>query len=362
MRQKFSLAVLSFFVLHLSCFATIHTVSNVPSTIAQFNTIQAAADAATSGDTIYVYGSPNTYAGFTISFKQLTVIGPGWAPNKNLPLTANVAGVTITGAASSGSEIQGLVFVGGININTQKADNIRFLRNRFACSQNIAINQNGVTYSGYLFEGNWFDNSTVIATSGSTYQNFLFQNNFFYENGFCVGSNISSFVNSVNVLFNHNIWYGPGIGNTRSCFSSNCRFLNLTNNIFVNRNAADQNSLSTFTSNITFNAGNNEPWLANSNVNGGGNVANQSPQMVAQTAVNNGANDPLQDFTIAAGPANNSGTDGKDMGLLYDATGSLNWATSRNSRLPYIFSMNITNPTISQGGSMEVKVEARKNN
>jgi hypothetical protein len=78
--------------------------------------------------------------------------------------------------------------------------------------------------------------------------------------------------------------------------------------------------------------------------------------------VNNGTNDPLLDFTIAAGPANNSGTDGKDMGLLYDATGSLNWATSRSSRLPYIFSMNITNPTISQGGSMEVKVEARKNN
>jgi hypothetical protein len=35
-------------------FATVHTVSNSPSTIAQFNTIQAAVNAAAVGDTIYV--------------------------------------------------------------------------------------------------------------------------------------------------------------------------------------------------------------------------------------------------------------------------------------------------------------------
>jgi hypothetical protein len=361
MRQKFSTAVLSFLVLHLSSFATIHTVSNVPSTIAQFNTIQAASDAAESGDTIYVHGSPNAYAAFTISFKKLTVIGPGWSPNKNLPFTAIVNGMTITGAACSGSEIQGLVLTSSIIINSQRPDNIRFIRNRFS-SLVVSINQQSVTYSGYLFEGNWFDNSAVAATSNSTYQNFLFQNNLFIENGCCVSSNVAGFVNSVNVLFNHNLWYGPNIGNTRSCFGSNCRFLLLTNNIFVNRNPAENNSLSTFTNNITFNAGTNNPWAVNSNVDGGGNVTNQSPLMVAQASVNNGTNDPLLDFTIAAGPANNSATDGKDMGLLYDATGSLNWVNSRGSRLPFIFSMNITNPTIAEGGSLEVKVEARKNN
>ena len=84
--------------------------------------------------------------------------------------------------------------------------------------------------------------------------------------------------------------------------------------------------------------------------------------MVDQTAVNAGTNNPLLDFTIPAGPANNSGSDGKDIGLLYDAVGSLNWTTSRGSRLPFIFSMNITNPTIPVAGTLNVVVEARKNN
>jgi hypothetical protein len=84
--------------------------------------------------------------------------------------------------------------------------------------------------------------------------------------------------------------------------------------------------------------------------------------MVAQASVNNGTDNPMLDFTIAAGPANNSGSDGKDMGLLYDASGSLNWTISRTSRLPFVYSMNITNPTIPQAGTLNVQVEARKNN
>lgn len=357
MRQKFYLAVLSLLVLHLTSFATIHTVSNVPSTIAQFNTIQAASDAAESGDTIYVHGSPNIYDRFTITSKRLTIIGPGWAPDKNLPFTAIINGATITGSACNGTEIQGIIFNASISIFSQKPDNLRFIRNKFSRTT-IDIYQNNVTYAGYLFEGNWFDNSYVSAANNSTYQNFLFQNNIFFENGASSG-NISGFVNSINVLFNHNLWYGSS---GRSCFEANCKSLLLTNNIFVNRNAASNNSLSIFNNNITLNAGVNNPWAVNNNVDGGGNVTNQSPQMVAQSAVDNGINDPLLDFTIASGPANNSGTDGKDMGLLYDVAGSLNWVNSRASRLPFIFSMSITNPTISQGGSLEVKVEAKKNN
>jgi hypothetical protein len=84
--------------------------------------------------------------------------------------------------------------------------------------------------------------------------------------------------------------------------------------------------------------------------------------MAAQSAVNAGTDNALSDYTIAAGPANNSGSDGKDMGLLYDATGSLNWSISRTSRLPFVYSMNITNPTIPQAGTLNVQVEARKNN
>ena len=354
----------AFLMVGFCTYATIRTVSNSPATLAQFNTIQAAITASAAGDTVYVHGSPVGYAAFTLTNKQLVIIGPGWSPNKNLPFTANVAGFTITGSTCSNTEIQGLVITTTITINASHPDNLRFLRNRFF-NLSLQINEGSVTYIGYLFEGNWFDNSQASATGGSTYQNFLFQNNYFYENGTVLGGNISSFTNSVNVLFNHNLWFGPGSG-TRDCFASNCNFLSIVNNIFVRRDAGNANSTSTFNNNITFYPTGStppaDPWTINGNTNAGGNVSNQDPQMTAQAAVNAGTNNPVGDFTIAAGPANNAGSDGKDMGLLYDAVGSLNWTTSRGSRLPFIFSMNITNPTIPVAGTLNVVVEARKNN
>ncbi len=62
--------------------ATVRTVSSNPSTLGQFSTIQAAIDASIAGDTVYVYGSPNIYAGFSIVDKAITVLGPGWSPDK----------------------------------------------------------------------------------------------------------------------------------------------------------------------------------------------------------------------------------------------------------------------------------------
>lgn len=361
MKQLFTLFFIS---VSLIAGATIRTVSNVPSTLAQYNTIQAAIDASSNNDTVYVHGSPNAYSAFTINNKKLAIIGPGWNPDKNLPFIASVPGFTLTGSAASGSEIQGLIITSTVDINTNHPDNIRFIRNQFTCGQLIYMVQSSTTYIGYLFEGNLFDNSYLTAANGSTYQNFLFQNNYFFGSGQCVGSQVNGFTNTVNILFNHNLFFGPS-NSIADVFGSNCRFLTITNNIFVRRNAGNQNSSSTFNNNITYYAGATpptEPWLANGNVNSGGNIADQDPQMAAQNDVNTGVNNPLADYTITAGPANNSGSDGKDMGLLYDATGSLNWTVSRASRLPFVYSMNIVNPTIPQGGTLNVQVEARKNN
>jgi hypothetical protein len=176
----------------------------------------------------------------------------------------------------------------------------------------------------------------------------------------------------VNIRFDHNLFYSSNnsAGGTFSVFSSNCRFLTFSNNVFNQANVGNNVSFSTFTNNITNNitlnsanaTSNATPWAVNSNVDGGGNIANQNPAMVNQTVINGNNNSPLLNFTIASGPANNSGSDGKDMGLLFDAVGSLNWANSNNSRLPRIFSMNITTPTVTPGGNLSVTVEARKSN
>lgn len=342
-------------------FATIRTVSNGTAGGAQFSNIQAAVDASASGDTVYVHGSPTPYTGFTITNKQLVIIGPGWTPDKNLPLTANIAGVTITtttgnAGSSNNSEFQGLLmtnFAVGSGVN-----NLRILRNQFNGS--FSLNHaSAETATGCVFEGNVFY-ANISACCGATYNNYLFQNNIFYGVPCCTAGNISGFTNCTNVRFDHNLFYtSPG---TFQVFSSNCRFIDLSNNIFVNRNAATNLSFSTFTNNITFNCGTNDPWTLNSNVDGGSNIVNQDPQMADQAQVNGGNATPTLNFTIAAGPANNAGSDGKDMGLLYDPVGSLNWANSRNSRLPRIFKMNITTPIVAVGGNISVTVEARKSN
>jgi len=363
-------------LLSMSLSATVRTVSSNPATLGQFSTIQAAIDASADGDSVYVYGSPNTYAGFTIQDKKITVIGPGWSPDKNIPLLATVDGAAIrnspAGGSPDGSELQGLVFVNTVNAcrNAVGGDigtnNIRFIRCQFSSSVGWDIGS-----TGFLIEGCIFYN--VCNFNGSaTYQNFLFQNNVFFFSTCCLSYQINGLTNSVNVRFDHNLFYSSNNsgGGTVSVFVTNCRFLTLSNNIFNQVNAGINLSFSTFNNNITNNvtlnvanaASNATPWAVNSNVDGGGNVSNQSPAMVDQVSVNGSNSSPLLNFTIASGPANNSGSDGKDMGLLFDGTGSLNWTNSRNSRLPRIFSMNITTPTVTPGGNLSVTVDARKSN
>lgn len=356
--------------------ATVRTVSSNPSTLGQHSTIQAAIDASSSGDTVYVYGSPNTYAGFNIVDKVITVLGPGWSPDKNLPLQAVVDGANIrnspAGGSPDGSELHGLVFSNTVNVSRNAVsgdigtNNIRLVR----CQFNGAV-QWELASSGFLIEGCIFYNSQSFSVS-STYQNFLFQNNFIFMSVCCLSQQFAGLTNSVNVRFDHNLFASSNNagGNTVAMFASNCRFLTFTNNVFNQANVGLNVSFSTFNNNITNNVtlnssnatSNGTPWAVNSNVDGGGNVSNQSPAMAGQTSLNAGSSDPMNDFTIATGPANNSGSDGKDMGLLFDASGSLNWTNSRNGRLPRIFSMNITTPSVAPGGTLSVTVDARKSN
>ncbi len=362
MKQLFSFL---FFVISFNGFSNVLTVSNTPTTLAQFNNIQNAVNAATNGDTIYIHGSPNAYFAFTQNNKRLVFIGPGFSPDKSLPFVVSIPGFTITGTGSSNSEYQGLSVTSTITINSIHPDSLRFIRNQFL-NNSISINQGSTTYSSYLFEGNLMDNASIDAATSSTYQNFLFQNNYFYENGTIRDGNFNSFFNSINVLFTHNLFFGPGSGVRNVATSNNNRFLTFSNNIFVRRHASNSISFSTFNNNITFYpAGSTNPgapWALNGNVDGGGNIDNQDPQMTAQTSVNSGNNNSIADYTIAAGPANNTGSDGKDMGLLYDAVGSLNWTNSRNSRLPRIFSMNVVNPTVQAGANITVNVVAKTSN
>lgn len=350
--------------------AAVRTVCNLPAPSAQYSTIQAAVDASTTGDTILVQGSGQGYGVFTIADKRLVIIGPGWKPLKNLPqLVANVQNCTISGPASSGTEIQGLTFRDGYTdaVNIQGGvviSNLKFVRNHFLKSVVIGGSGNG-TYSGYLFEGNWFDQGWIaMGGYGTSYTaNFIIRNNIFFN------ARINGFVNASNIMVDHNLFYYSGLfyafGTNTAYPSTN---FTIQNNIFCRAesiygssgNGGAKNCI--FKNNITFNTNAVAPWTLNGNIDGGGNVLNQDPLMAAQSQVNTGVNDPLMNFTIANGPANNKATDGKDMGLLFDNAGNLNWFNSRNSRLPYVYDLNILNPNIAPGGTLNISLEARKSN
>jgi len=362
--------------------ATVRTVSNTPN-VAQFTTIQLAIDASADGDTVYVYGSPNAYAGFSILDKKITVIGPGWAPDKDFPLTVIINSAvtvrnTVVVGSPDGSELHGLVFTSTVNLSRNAVsgdipvNDIRIRR----CYFNTTISWDFGAI-GHQFEGCYFFNNVLQFNSAQTYQNFLFQNNLFYTNSDFIFSNLNNLQtrirdisNAINIRFDHNLFYSNNsAGGTYQLFT-NCRFLSLTNNIYNQVNAGLGLSFSTFNNNITNNIllnnnnaeSNATPWAVNDNVDGGGNVANQNPGMVDQALVDAGTARGLSDFTIASGPAYNSGADGKDMGLLFDATGSLNWTNSRNARIPRIVSFNITTPTVAPGANLSITVDARKSN
>ena len=136
----------------VNIYATVRTVSNNPSTIAQFNTIQAAVNASSSGDTIYVQGSPTRYGGFSIQDKRLTIIGPGWYPAQNFqPFKATIeTNVDIIGAASRKTELQGLDFFSTVSILNTAPDSLRFIRNQFEAA--IYLGFTTIAYDGCVLD------------------------------------------------------------------------------------------------------------------------------------------------------------------------------------------------------------------
>ncbi len=367
----FSLAAMMAAVSFQQVKATVHTVCNYPLNVAEYNTLQLAANASSSGDTLLVQGSNVAYEALAITDKKLIIIGPGWAPARNIPAwKAKMTSISLNGTASSGTEIQGLYFVSGAFLSIQanvSINNIRLIRNYFEEAPVYVGIGNSTTYSDYTIEGNYFQgayngSTSMSASNANSYNNFIIRNNVFSHYG------VAEFANCFNFILDHNLFYSNSSQIFNPFWGSAGNTTNFTfqNNIFCSAEPVANNTTTincTFKNNITFNCLTDAaPWTKNGNSNEGGNVWNADPQMADQSAVNAGTVDPFLNFTIASGPANNSGSDGKDMGVLFDAAGRFNWNNSRTSRLPYIFNLNIANNTIEPNTNLNVSLEARRNN
>jgi hypothetical protein len=350
MKKVFYLIALT----HLSFFAfgTVHTVSNMDSSV-QFTSIQAACDASNSGDSIYVSPSPINYDPFTIDNKKLAVFGPGWAPF--VGGTATVQACYVNGTGATGSEIQGFIFLsdqGGnsISINSSNINNLIIKRNE------LHILLIGGNADGYLIEGNWFDATYdysgivgIIFGGNNNLSNALIRNNIFFSCGLLR-------LTGNKTVIDHNLFYGNP--NPIGAFQSTTGFT-ITNNIIqINFSPL---TFSTFNNNITYNSGNDTPWIGNNNINAGGNRAGQNPQMADEASVDADVDNPLLNFTIKSGPANNAGSDGLDMGLLFDKGKVTNWNYSRATHLPYMTELNITDQNIFSNGYIHFNGKAKSN-
>jgi len=357
-----------------SLFATVIVVSNQAGIGVNFSNLQAAANAAQSGDTIHVQPSPIAYAGFQYLDKKLTIFGAGFKPDKDLGMQSIIISMLVGDQANipgspSGSSFEGIIFDGTVQIGYQFTgslglSNISFRRCEFRGTPGFSTLRFGFVsnqvFSNILIESCYFNNSELAMHNPSVnISNVVIRNNVFRTS--LNNRSISGFENASNVLVDHNLFYANA---QRVCFS-NCRFLLISNNVFINHDAVGSSiafglSNSTFNNNITFGGTNLAPWTMQGNINGGGNIENQDPQIAAGTALlsTSQPDNPLLDFSIAAGPANNAANDGKDMGLLFDNNTSINWNFARNALLPYVKTMNITNPTLAPGATLNVNIIA----
>ena len=158
--------------------ATVWRVNNRPGTDADYTNLQNAINGASSGDVIYIEGSPNTYGSVSMN-KSLTIIGAGYWLDENDPTqvykeSSKVSYFYIQNG-SQGSVIMGLDFYmsapGGTVPIQIWTNNITIRRNHIVCACTGTAVAAGVrlyaNVTGVVIEQNWIH--TTAASAGNAY-------------------------------------------------------------------------------------------------------------------------------------------------------------------------------------------------
>jgi len=242
--MKAILLTTAFLAFQVAVSATIWRVSNRTGANANFTTLSDAHAAASNGDTIYLEGSPGSYAGMILT-KQLTIIGAGYFLNENPDtqvenFVSNFSSILQLNPGSAGSKIIGCQFSSGLSINAGNitvernlftgtigissgpsiGDNITIINNYFANSaaSNTSLSISSGAGSGRLIAGNYFRG--IVSISANHLNNALL-NNIFAGNGVTVNNAIhsnniqtNSTFTHTNTIFTHNIGHSTQYGNT----------------------------------------------------------------------------------------------------------------------------------------------------
>jgi len=324
-----------------------------------YTSVQAAVDASSPGDIIYIQPSPNGYGDIQMT-KRLNIYGIAHNPELNTGKRAVVTNILFRYADASNSKISGLQISGiYLDSNSYKNHDVVITNNRL-----VHINGNSQTDDANraVISGNFFyDQSTAAISNGSSQDWMISNNTFSRPNGYWG----YSLINNLNdtTLFNNNIILSRqnGDGSNQVHIFNACSGTQLENNIFifVGNSVADFTSLGG-NSGLVFN--NNLTYGVTSALNplGGTNIDDQDPLFVSfnpATELNNTGND----LHLPGGsPGAGAGADGFDVGLY---NGNFPFSVrGYPTELPFLTDFVIFNNILSEGTPLNINVKADANN
>jgi hypothetical protein len=369
--QNFFFMRLQFLLIGIILFfkgmATVHTVSNDPLKPAQFTNPTAAQTAASPGDTLYIYGSPNSYGDFVIN-KSITIIGAGFNTRKevfyktafrNLDLaTGTLSNVTVDGivcerfglpssvVSYSNFTLRNIIVFGtiggiagspvscGSTFSNWVIENSFLLT--FAMSGNTTCSPIAPVTSGFLVK-----NSIIVNTGGMTNYNITFNNcQFGVDGGYA-----TNFNNQVNCVYNNCIFYKYTF--SQNPFTINNQFNNCLTYLTQSPSATfDLNSWSGGGSGTANNCiiNQNPLWLS----------APSGPMFsLTPFSTRNVWNPAVQ----GGSPALNAGSDGTDIGLT---GGSVPYNYLAEPKIPVIRRYQLVNAVVPPNGTVTVNATATK--
>ncbi len=324
--------------------AKVYTVSNNSNAPAQYSDITPAITAASSGDTIYIQGSPNTYSTTTyIVNKKLTLIGAGYdVNNTDFKYTTNInylnfdSAAIVSAGGVSGAKLIGLNLY-SISFGTNHVNNVTIDR---CYVQSITVGGN-----------NWIIKDSYITSTISGYYvatNLTVTNNIFVG-GYLVNMNLNS-IYVTNNLFLNNSNYDL----------TSSSLANVNNNIFYNNTAGKcatclyNNNIAYYTSAVSFPG------------SGTGNYVQSDPLFVVSSPAlpipgTSIAYASIKSYNWTLQPSSvghlHSG-DGTDCGIY---GGLYPWSNfTGQSNIPLVQSFIIQNPVVQSNGTLNITVKAKK--
>jgi hypothetical protein len=330
--------------------ANILTVSNNTTYPGQYNSIQTAVDAATAGDTIYIYPSGSPY-GETVNInKRLVLIGSGANPQRPSVPTSFITGFNFTSSAASGSVLTGMhiytTILSGSDANP--VDNLVVSDCKIDAGVCLFYGNN-ILIENCIFASNYPTGQGIQIPSYSTGN--IIQNN--YIHGYV------ALRPGTNTIIRNNI-FASGDGNTVAFtdlqrgepFGAGVKILN---NIFFKTNPVGPNAVSDaceFKNNIYHLTGNDVPVNAQSS----GNI-NADPLFVNYPIAGAGFSFEYDFRLQPSSPAINFGTDGKDIGM-WGGPSPVNLGFE--PPIPRIYDFKVNNATVPAGGTLQLTIKATR--